>query len=93
MLNKIDMRLRALPAPAAVVEPIRATRKALVDLVEASRLDDARPLARFILREVETLQREGYTRPVRSSDLELCARILDGRERARVVRPSPGAPA
>lgn len=89
----IAMRLRGLPAPASVVEPIRATRKALADLIEASRLDEARPLARYVLREVETLRREGYTSPVRSSDLDLCARILDGREHVRAVRLSPVAPA
>jgi hypothetical protein len=87
------MRPRTHPAPAAVVEPIRATRKALADLIEASRLEDARPLARFILREVEALERAGYPRPVRSSDLDLCARVLDGGERVRAVPLSPVAPA
>jgi hypothetical protein len=85
------MRLRTHPAPAAKVEPIRETRRVLADLIEASRLEEARPLARFLLREVEALERAGYTRPVRASDIGLCARILDGQERARVIPLSPSA--
>ena len=87
------MRVRTHPAPAATVEPIRATRKALMELIEASRLEEARPLARFLLREVAALERAGYTRPVRASDLGLFARVLDGEERARVLPLSPVAPA
>jgi hypothetical protein len=87
------MPTRTHPGPAAAVEPIRATRKALADLVDASRVQEARPLARFLLREVEALEQAGYARPVRATDLELCARILDGRERPRTVPLSPVAPA
>ena len=87
------MRARVHPAPAATVEPIRATRKALADLIDASRFEEAGPLARFLLREVEALERAGYTRPVRASDLGLCGRILDGQARARVTPPLPVAPA
>ena len=83
------MRTRTQPAPAADVEPIRATRQALADLVESGRLDEARPLARFVLEEVEELEQMGYTRPVRAIDLDLCRRLL-GRLAARTV--SPGAP-
>jgi hypothetical protein len=87
------MRIRTHPAPVATVEPIRATRKALADLIEAARLEEACPLARFLLREVQALERAGYTRPVRASDLGLFARILDSRERARAIPVSPAAPA
>jgi hypothetical protein len=82
---------RTHPAPAATVEPIRSARKALVDLVEAGRLDEAQPLARFVLKEVAALERGGFTRPVRAGDLDLCRRILEGRQ---AMRPgvSPVAP-
>jgi primosomal protein N'' len=86
------MRTRTHPAPEATVEPIRATRKALAALVDEDRLEDARPLARFILSEVAALDREGYTRPVRATDLELCERILTGRQRPRSIPLSPVAP-
>lgn len=86
------MRTRTEPAPAATVEPIRSTRKALADLVEAGRLEDARPLARFVLQEVAALERAGFTRPVRATDLDLCRRVLDGRQAGRPVWMSPVAP-
>ncbi len=79
------MRKRTHPAPAATADPIRATRKALAELIEASRFDEARPLARVLLREVDALERAGYTRPVRASDLGLFTRIVDGQERTPVV--------
>jgi hypothetical protein len=85
------MRARTHPAPAATVEPIRSTRKALVDLVEAGRLDEAQPLARFVLQEVGALERAGFTRPVRASDLDLCRRILEGGQATR-TGVSPVAP-
>jgi hypothetical protein len=85
------MRTRTRPAPAATIEPIRSTRKALADLVEAGRLDEARPLARFVLQEVASLDRAGFTRPVRAADLDLCRRILEGREGMKAVL-SPVAP-
>ncbi|MET0554702.1 MAG: hypothetical protein ABW221_16800 [Vicinamibacteria bacterium] len=87
------MGTRSRQAPAATVEPIRATRKALAELVEASRLEEALPLARFVLREVEALERAGFTRPVRSSDLALCHWVVENSERARAVLLSPLAPA
>jgi hypothetical protein len=85
------MRTRTHPGPAATIEPIRSTRKALADLVEAGRLDEARPLARFVLQEVASLEREGFTCPVRAGDLDLCRRILEGRRAVEGVR-SPVAP-
>jgi hypothetical protein len=87
------MRTRMLPAPAATVEPIRATRKAFAELVENGRFEDAVPLARFILHEVAALERAGFTRPVRVIDMDQCARILEGRLRAPARQLSPVAPA
>jgi hypothetical protein len=86
------MRTRAQPAPAATIEPIRATRKALADLVEAGRLDEARPLARFVLQEVASIERAGFTRPVRAGDLDLCRHILEGRRAVEAAVLSPVAP-
>ena len=85
------MRAPTHPAPAAAVAPIRATRRALADLVEAGRLDEARPLARFVLQEVGALERAGFTRPVRAGDLDLCRRIVEGRQAVRTPS-SPVAP-
>jgi len=85
------MRTRTSPAPAATIEPIRSTRKALAELVEAGRFDEARPLARFVLQEVAALERAGFTRPVRAGDLDLCRRILEGRQGVR-AELSPVAP-
>jgi hypothetical protein len=87
------MRTRTHPAPAATVEPVRAARKALAELVEKGRIEEAVPLAWFILHEVGELERAGFTRPVRTLDLDLCARILEGRPSAPVLRLSPVAPA
>src|SRR6187402_2988915 len=69
LLHPGTMRTRTSPAPAATIEPIRSTRKALAELVEAGRFDEARPLARFVLQEVAALGRAGFTRPVRAGDL------------------------
>jgi hypothetical protein len=87
------MRTRTLPAPAAVVEPIRATRKALAGLVEDGRSEEAVPLAQFILDEVAALERDGFARPVRAIDLDLCSRIVAGQLRAPALGLSPAAPA
>jgi hypothetical protein len=79
------MRTRRNPAPAATLATIRATRKALADLVESGRLEEARPLARLILQEVAALERAGFTRPVRATDLDLCRRVVDRRPGARTL--------
>ena len=87
------MATRTLRAPAEAAEPIRSTRKALAALVDGHRLEDARPLARFILQEVAALEREGFAAPVRAADLDLCTRILDGRQSAGAIPLSPVTPA
>jgi hypothetical protein len=87
------MRTRSRPAPAATVEPIRATRKAIADLVEKGWFEEAVPLARFILHEVDALDRAGFARPVRAIDLDLCARIVGRRLPAPAPQLSPVAPA
>jgi hypothetical protein len=87
------MRTRTHPAPAATVEPIRASRKALAELVEKGWLEEAMPLARFILHEVDALDRAGFARPVRAIDLDLCTRIVGGLLPAPALRLSPVAPA
>lgn len=87
------MRTRTKQGPAAAVTPIRSTRMAFAELVDAGRLQEARPLAQFILREVAALEQDGYASPVRASDLEACTRVVEGRERRRVLPLSPVAPA